>query len=219
MIDYPREDVVVLGSGLTGSMAALELARNGKCVSLIEQDALAFNRASLRNEGKIHLGMVYAADKSLSTAKLMLDGALSFRRLVTQALKGQTDALLFSTPFFYLVANESLLTPPQLNQSYDAVQSLYLDRLSDDPKIDYLARRPPRIFRPVELDSLSSRFCVDFLLGAFQTEELAIDTDRLAQALRTAISNEPYIRLRGGHKLQAVERTSSGFRIEGQGPS
>ena len=33
-----------------------------------EQDPVALNRASLRNEGKIHLGLVYAADRPLATA-------------------------------------------------------------------------------------------------------------------------------------------------------
>jgi hypothetical protein len=56
---------------------------------LIEQDAVAINRSSLRNEGKIHLGMVYAAEESLATASLMLDGALSFRRLVTSCSTGK----------------------------------------------------------------------------------------------------------------------------------
>lgn len=219
MIDYPHQQVAVLGSGLTGAIVALELARTGKRVAVIEQDELAINRASLRNEGKIHLGLVYAADKSLSTARLMLDGALCFRRLLTSALKGRTDALIASTRFLYLVANDSILAPIDLTQSYNAIEALYLDRLRDDPKIDYLGRRTRSIFRPVSLASLRSRFRVDSLLGAFQTEEVAIDTDRLAHALRAVISGEPNICLLTRHRVRTVERTFGGFRIEGHGPA
>src|SRR5262249_31158387 len=65
-----RAGVLILGAGLLGSGVALELARQGHEVTLLDQDARAMNRASLRNEGKIHLGLIYANDASLATALL-----------------------------------------------------------------------------------------------------------------------------------------------------
>ena len=208
--------IAVLGSGLTGAVVALELARLGERVDLIEQDNLAVNRASLRNEGKIHLGFVYAADRSHSTSRLMLEGALSFRRLLASLLKGRDDALIPSTPFTYLVAQDSLLTPTELEESYDAIEAMYLDRLRGDPQLDYLGHRPRSIVHPVELASVRNRFNVESLQGAFETEEAAIDTAWLATALRTAIAGEPNIRLLTGHRIESVERTVAGFRVEGQ---
>ena len=49
--------IAIIGAELTGCCVALELARRHHDVTLIEQDALPMNRASLRNEGKIHLAM------------------------------------------------------------------------------------------------------------------------------------------------------------------
>jgi glycine/D-amino acid oxidase-like deaminating enzyme len=217
MVEHPHRQVAVLGAGLTGALVALELARTGKSVALVEQDDVSLNRASLRNEGKIHLGFVYAADHALATARLMLEGALSFRRLLTRALRGRTGALVTSTPFVYLVADTSILTPVELSRSYHAIEGIYLDRLRHEPGADYLGRRPARLFHPVPLASLRSHFRVDRLLGAFQTQELAIDTDRLARAIRMAISEEPNIRLLAAHRVRAVERASGEFRVEGQG--
>ena len=77
-------DVCVIGAGLTGVATALELARAGVSVTLVDRDRQPLNRASLRNEGKIHLGIVFANDASLATAALMLDGALSFRALLAR---------------------------------------------------------------------------------------------------------------------------------------
>jgi glycine/D-amino acid oxidase-like deaminating enzyme len=216
MVEYPHRQVAVLGAGLTGAIVALELARTGMSVALVEQDEVPVNRASLRNEGKIHLGLVYAGDRGLATARLMLDGALSFRRLLTGALRGRTGALVTSTPFVYLVADASILTPAQLSESYRAIESIYLDRLRHEPGVDYLGRRPTRLFHPVPLASLRSRFRIDRLLGAFQTQELAIDTACLARAIRVAIGEEPNIRLLTGHRVLAVERASGEFRVEGQ---
>jgi 2-polyprenyl-6-methoxyphenol hydroxylase-like FAD-dependent oxidoreductase len=61
--------IAVLGAGLQGTCIALELARRGFDVDLLDQDLEPLNRASLRNEGKIHLGFVYAKDATLRTAR------------------------------------------------------------------------------------------------------------------------------------------------------
>lgn len=209
--------VAVLGSGLTGTTVALALARAGKRVVLLEQDPVAINRASVRNEGKIHLGLVYAADPSLATAKLMLEGALSFRRSIVGLLAGRTDALATSTPFTYLVAKGSLLAPAQLADRYSAIEALYRTRLREDAGLDYMGRRPKRLARPVKLADLDPRFRVDSLEGAFVTEELAIDTDRLGRALRKALREQPMIRVLTGHRIRSVRRAAGGFDIRGDG--
>ena len=48
---HHRTDIVILGAGLQGAGVALELARRGTAVTLIDQDPQPLNRASLRNEG------------------------------------------------------------------------------------------------------------------------------------------------------------------------
>jgi glycine/D-amino acid oxidase-like deaminating enzyme len=57
----------MLGAGIQGICIALELAKNGRSVTIMDQDSKPFNRASLRNEGKIYLGLVYINDPSFGT--------------------------------------------------------------------------------------------------------------------------------------------------------
>src|SRR5687768_7743031 len=116
-----RAPVAVLGAGLAGSATALELARRGARVALLDPDEIAVNRASLRNEGKIHLGLIYAKDSSLGTARMQLQGALSFRRFLSRWIGAAADRLRRSTPFIYAVASNSLLSPQELSTHYDAV--------------------------------------------------------------------------------------------------
>ena len=58
-----------------GSSVALLLGRRGVQVTVFDQAPLPFAGASRWNEGKIHLGYLYAADPSLETARRVLPAA------------------------------------------------------------------------------------------------------------------------------------------------
>jgi len=88
----------------------------------MDRDTRPLNRASLRNEGKIHLGFVYANDRSLRTAFLQLDGALRFRRILARWIDRSVDWLTLSAPFHYLVASDSVVVPDRLADHYTAVE-------------------------------------------------------------------------------------------------
>ena len=97
-MDPAREvGALVLGAGLQGVGIALELAERGIASTLIDQDELPLNRAGLRNEGKIHLGIIYANDRSRGTAFLQLDGALCFARVLNRWMRGDSAWLAKST--------------------------------------------------------------------------------------------------------------------------
>lgn len=211
-------EVVVLGAGLTGVTTALALARAGVNVSLVDQDARAMNRASLRNEGKIHLGFVFANDRTLATARLMIDGALRFRQLLCRAVGDRATRMGISTPFVYLVARDSVLSADAIEGHYTAVESIYREQKKQHADLDYLGRRPQRLFQAMPLTSWRTHFNPEHIVAAFETAELAIDTCELAQVLRDAVGAHPRIRLLFGHRVNSVERLAGRFRVEGDGP-
>jgi glycine/D-amino acid oxidase-like deaminating enzyme len=207
-------DVLILGAGLQGGGVALELARRGHAVTLVERDEAPLHRASLRNEGKIHLGLIYANDPSLHTAFLQLEGALRFRRIVSGWLGGD-DWLERSTPFFYLVARDSVLSTDALAEHYRAVESRCRKRFVEEPSLDYLGTRPEPLFRPLESGELGEHFLAERFRAGFSTEELAIDTDALARVFRRALAGHPNLALRCGHVARSIEPEGSGFRVDG----
>lgn len=210
--------VAVLGAGITGAGVALELARRGEKVTLIDQDPLPFNRASLRNEGKIHLGFVYANDRTLATAGLQLRGALSFRSHVARWIGTSAEALRLSSPFVYLVAGDSVLSVDELSEHYAAVNGLYREHLQSHPEHDYLGDRPPNLFCPVHLENLKPFLRTERLAGAFQTAEVAVDTEQLGSLVRGAIRENDLITFIASHRVIAVGRANDRFLIEGDGP-
>ena len=210
--------VLVLGAGLQGAGVALELARRGIPVTLMEQDALALNRASLRNEGKIHLGLIYANDRSRDTAFLQLDGALRFRAIVARWLGPESEWLVTSTPFHDLVARDSLLAPEALAAHYRSVETRCREQLAADPGLDYLGTRPDRLFRPLRGPEVTAHFDASRFLAGFATCEVALDTGPLAASLRGALAGSPRIKLRCSHLARGIEREAGGFRVDGEGP-
>ena len=132
--------VVILGAGLQGAGVALELARRGMRVTLIDQDPRPLNRASLRNEGKIHLGLIYANDRSLTTAFLQLEGALRFRSILARWIGRGDEWLVPSTPFYYLVARDSLVAPDRLAEHYWAVEQRCRERFEEDASLQFEVR-------------------------------------------------------------------------------
>lgn len=211
--------VAVLGAGLTGIATALELAHRGYAVALVDQDNRAVNRASLRNEGKIHLGLIYANEPGLATARLQLNGALRFRQLLSRWLGPRADSLSLSTPFIYVVAPDSLHSRDRLEEHYATVERLYHEHLRQHPSLDYLGQRPDRLYAACGTADLAPFLRAERFAGAFRTAELAVDPAQLARLLRRAIREEPRIRFMPNHTVKAVSRSNGGLRVEGNGPA
>src|SRR5215218_8071504 len=110
--------VAVLGGGLQGACVAMELADCGVAVHLYDRNAQCLTQASARNEGKIHLGYVYANDRSLGTARLMISGAVTFAPLMRRWIGTDIDRVAVSTPFEYVVHRDSMLTVEEIDHHF-----------------------------------------------------------------------------------------------------
>ena len=124
--------IAVLGAGIQGVCVALELALLGFEVDLFEQEARPFRRASGYNEGKIHLGLVYAMDRSLETARLMMDGAVRFGLLLRRFVG--PDVFVTAMPFDYLVASDSMVPSADVENHFENVEAIYREVLSSNPQ-------------------------------------------------------------------------------------
>src|SRR6267378_4684868 len=108
--------VGVLGGGLQGCCVALSLARHGVDVTLFDRNNKLLSRTAVANEGKIHLGYMYANDPSHSTARLMMRGALAFAPFFARHLGLAEDAMTVSRPACYVVHRDSQRTPGQVSR-------------------------------------------------------------------------------------------------------
>ncbi len=176
------------------------------------------NRASLRNEGKIHLGLTYAMDDSLATPDLMLDGALSFRRILRDLLGARMDKFAVSTPYAYLVAKDTLLTPDDLEKRYAEIDRIYVDKIGERPDNDYLGHRPLSLIERDDLNKFSPHISSGGFLAAFRSEELAVNPEEIARHVVAAVSATPQIEFLANHRVETVERHRGQLRVSGTSP-
>ena len=206
---FASERIAVLGAGLQGSCIAFELAARGACVDLYERNATCVAEASACNEGKIHLGYVYAHDETLRTARLMAEGALCFEALLRRWLGDGHRGLVPSSPFRYVVHRDSLITPEEFGAYAGAVAEMITER-SGRSGSGYFGRppgRPPQRLADWPDDDPGT------IAAVFATEEIAIDPEDLAVAVRARIESEPEIRLLASREVVSVGERSGALTV------
>lgn len=197
-----RNRIAVVGGGILGGSVALLLARNGFEVDLFEAESRLMSGASSANEGKVHLGQVYALGDA-ETLDLMLRGAGAFAPLVERALGRKLDwTELCSDDFRYVVMQGSLVSAGQLAERYRSCNER-LKFLFGRGGMDHYLGRP--------LDRVTETEPTDFDGQlAFRSFERSVDPLRLAALYEEAIHSNSAIRV---HLSTAV----AGLYPEGPG--
>lgn len=204
---------IVLGAGLQGVAAAFALAAAGHRATLVDRAPEALTRASLRNEGKIHLGFVYAHDTSDRTAALMLDGALAFAPLMDEWMGAPLPwERLAAMPFSYGILRESIAPAEELLASWTRLQDRYAHRPAGD---SYLGRSPERLWWCEAADVGAERVMSERVATVVRTSEMSIDTVEFRRHVCVRLNEADGITRRFNHHVDLVERTSSGFRVSG----
>jgi glycine/D-amino acid oxidase-like deaminating enzyme len=211
--DRSRKHVAVLGAGFQGCCIALELARRGHRVELFDRCDRPLTQASYWNEGKIHLGLVYANDPVGRTYVRMLEGALQFESLLQRWLGGPVPGV--STPFYYAVHRTSLLEPARIAGHFASVEARYRT-LRAQTSAGYFGAGDGPLAEPLSSNDLADLFNTEQVQAAFRTVERAVDVRRIADALRSAIATTDLIAFRGECDIASVRsKDGAGYVVQG----
>lgn len=186
----------MLGAGIQGSCIALELARRGWTVDLYDRADIPITQASLYNEGKIHLGLVYGRDGDLRTVETMARGSLRFFSLLQRWLGVAADALEPSPGFVYAIHRDTMTSVEQVGVHFERVQRIYSDMMSDGA-LDYLGERPRQLATRLSRTEMGALFDDALVIGAYRTVERSVAPWRIAELVRHAIAAHPRIAFMG----------------------
>lgn len=199
--------VAVLGAGLLGSLAALDLAQHGVEVDLIDELEEPVSAASYFAEGKIHLGFLYALDASRATPLLMMRGAVTFRSLVDRIV-GVDVAGMLSTPFLYGVSRGSLLNTTQFGSHLHRCQSEFAQRTG--PGREYVDGSRESRARLMPRSEWVGDFDDAVFADVFETNERAVDPRRLAAVVRAEVLRSDAITFHPGVRVDTIEKRPDG---------
>lgn len=202
-----KPHIAVLGAGIMGSCAAIFLARSGCRVTLIDAASEPVARASRWNEGKIHLGHLYAADPTMHTARHVLPGSLAFRPLLEQCTGSYIASIMTGEDDIYLCHRESVVSVEEQWRYLQAVDALVRSQPNaSEYLVDVRDARSERL-SPTQLGSLSDS---PDIVGGFRTPERSVSTTRMAALLQSALSGEPAIALAMATRITGVSRDGAG---------
>jgi glycine/D-amino acid oxidase-like deaminating enzyme len=207
--------VAVLGGGLQGCCVALALAERGITTILFDRNDRLLSRAAVANEGKIHLGYMYANDPSYSTARIMMQGALAFAPFFARHLGLSHDSIPISRPAAYVVHRDSQRSTDEVSRYLTSVHRL-IREAGEGRGGAYFGRdlnEEPRMWSEAEREAL---FDPRVALAAFDTPEVAIDPAALADAVRKRINADPRIDVRLEHQVISVD-DANGLEVVLQG--
>src|SRR6516225_11041226 len=184
--------VGVLGGGLQGCCAAIALAARRVRVILFDKNDALLSRTAIANEGKIHLGYMYAGDPTLSTAKTMMAGALAFAPFLERYLGRPAHSFSVSVPATYIVHRDSQQSAENVCSYLKTVHELINEAASGRERayFDKDLCAPLRTWSAAEK---AGEFDQEIALAAISTPEIAINPVVLAQIVRERIAAHPLI--------------------------
>ena len=161
---------------MQGCCMALLFKKSGFRVTIIDQAASLISRASSNQEGKIHMGFIYAKDPSCKTGFKLLNDGLHFDTCLEELLEKTIpwDGLK-SKKFIYLVPRDSLCSVDHLQLYFKKLQDKYESILASYPHLSYLGSRPENISYSIPVPEYVNE---SHFIHCFQTEEVAVSQSK-----------------------------------------
>lgn len=189
-----------------GCCTALMLARKGIDVTLVDAAAEPFQGASRWNEGKIHLGYLYAADRGFRSARHFLSGSLSFRPLVEQLLESSIEPTIGQRSDIFLCHRDSVVDVQSQWAYLQAVDKL----VGEHPDAaNYLLDSRHCQSSKIATKEIGNLTNHEDIIGGFNVPEHSVSTNTIADMFVNALNNEPRINQVMNCRVTSVCSTNS----------
>lgn len=175
--------IVVIGAGAAGFSAALELARRGHKVKLIEQATLG-SGSSGRNPGRMGHGFHYV---DIETAKMYLRASIQVQRTYPNYLIAKD--LPFDHPFRhgrYFITKDSDNPPKMILETYEKIRQEYIRLIKEDPK-NQVFGPPEKFFRILDAAEYNHLVNPDLVEMGIETAEHLFDWQAFAKDIKAVI--------------------------------
>ena len=195
---------------------ALALAERGVKVTLFDKNDALLSRAAVANEGKIHLGYMYAGDPTLSTAKTMMAGALSFAPFLERYLGQSAHSFSVSVPATYIVHRDSQHSAEDVCAYLRTVHAL-INEAAEGRRQAYFGKDLGAPLRLWSTRKKRQSLIPAIAVAAVSTPEIAINPVALARRLRECIAAHPLIEVRCSRTVVGAQTEARGNWVLSEG--
>ncbi len=206
-----NKKIAVLGAGGLGSCLSLELGQRGYQVDVFEESSKPLRKASYAQEGKIHLGYIFAMDKTLNTARSMITGAIHFLDYLNRWVDVKIEDCI-STPFYYLVHRGSLLKAPELQDHYLKCGEIFQE-MHKNTGLKYLGIEDKLQADLLPKSQIATIANPEFIENVFKTNEYSLEPRFIANKITHALSHDPKIDLKLNCKVDSVEKVKECLQV------
>jgi len=207
--------IAILGAGIMGCSLALNLARRGARITLVDQAAAPMAAASRWNEGKIHLGYLYSGDPSLATARKLLPGSLAFRSDIEELIDQSLQPAVSVADDIYLTHRDSVVDATAMAAYFDEVSHLVR---SHPDRHRYLADLTDAHAIQLSEHELGEITNASLIVAGFRVPERSVQTGWLADRLAAAVFAQRLIEVITHARVDRVVESDGRWRIIGSMP-
>jgi glycine/D-amino acid oxidase-like deaminating enzyme len=190
---------------MLGCCAAILLARRGVRVTLFDLAPDAMSRTGRWNEGKIHLGFLYAADPSLATARNLIPSGVAFRPIVESLIESSIEKYLTREDEIYLAHEDSIVDADTMFRYFTRVHELIPDGA------DNISRPAPLNKTELANVTLNPR-----IVAGYRVPERSVNTRQLADHVALRVKTERLIELKCNLRVLSVADDSGRWSVRTQ---
>ena len=197
-----EQSFCIMGAGIQGCCIALLLSKYYKNITIIEQENHIMLKSSAAQEGRVHLGFLYANDKSMKTGYKMLNDALNFSNCIDwNRMK--------SKKYLYLNEINSLLTEEQVDEYFEKIQTKYNELISTNKSLNYLGEQPNHLYTKIKIPDYLNK---DMFNVCYSTEEVGVVQNLLRDKINKKLI-EKNINIHFGEQILHLEKQNNKFIV------
>ena len=186
-------NVVIIGGGIAGCCSALELAKKGHQVTILEQADDILQGTSARTPGRMGLGYHYF---DFDTAKRYMEQTVHFMRHYSDCFIGSE-----SEPHLqhgrYFVTKDSIIPLQELMATYSDISEHFDAMCTSDPK-NKVFEGTHHLHRSMKPKEFQNDVNMDKVAFAIETRECLLDWSKFSDRLKREVASSPNIKIKTG---------------------
>jgi|GEM_PF-2444272 len=196
--------IIIIGGGVAGCTTALEAAKLGFEVTILEQNPDILQGTSARTPGRMGLGYHYFDP---NTAKTYMEHTVDFMQQYPDCVLGNEDESYLRNGRYFIV-KDSIIPRQELMARYDEAALHFEKMCNSDPKNKiFPTTHLHRTLYPREFETDVDTSKVDY---AIETKEHLLDWEKFEIKLRTELLQYQNIGIETNFEVTDVTRLPSG---------